>query len=156
MEYKVLSDVEHIIKRPGMYVGDIKNKLLSRFILNNEKKSMEYLDINYSQGILKLFDEVLVNASDETQRNKVNYIKINITNEYIEVKNDTNKSIPIEKQNDLYIPEIIFGMLRSGSNFNDDIDRTTGGINGLGVKLVNIFSSEFETYGWFIRCECFF
>ena len=143
MEYKVLSDVEHIIKRPGMYVGDIKNKLLSRFILNNEKKSMEYLDINYSQGILKLFDEVLVNASDETQRNKVNYIKINITNEYIEVKNDTNKSIPIEKQNDLYIPEIIFGMLRSGSNFNDDIDRTTGGINGLGVKLVNIFSSEF-------------
>ena len=98
MKYEVLSDVEHVIKRSGMYIGDLTDKLLSRFVFNNEKNIMEYKDIKFSQGILKLFDEVLVNASDESQRNKVKNIKIIITEDYIEVTNDTNKPIPIEKK----------------------------------------------------------
>jgi DNA topoisomerase-2 len=38
---------------------------------------------------------------------------------------------------------MIFGHLLTGSNFDDDIKRVTGGRNGYGAKLTNIFSNEF-------------
>ncbi len=39
---------------------------------------------------------------------------------------------------------MIFGELLTGSNFNDDEKKITGGRNGYGAKLTNIFSSIFE------------
>ena len=46
----------------------------------------------------------------------------------------------IEKK---YVPELIFGTLLTSSNFNDDQKKVTGGRNGYGAKLCNIFSTEF-------------
>jgi DNA topoisomerase-2 len=43
----------------------------------------------------------------------------------------------------MYIPEMIFGHLLTGSNYDDDKAKTTGGRNGYGAKLCNIFSTEF-------------
>jgi DNA topoisomerase-2 len=43
----------------------------------------------------------------------------------------------------IYIPEMIFGHLLTGSNYDDDEQKTTGGRNGYGAKLCNIFSTEF-------------
>jgi DNA topoisomerase-2 len=44
---------------------------------------------------------------------------------------------------DVWIPEMIFGELLTSSNYNDDEVRIVGGVNGLGIKLTNIFSKEF-------------
>lgn len=46
----------------------------------------------------------------------------------------------IEKK---YVPELIFGTLLTSSNYNDSQRKVTGGRNGYGAKLCNIFSSEF-------------
>lgn len=53
--------------------------------------------------------------------------------------------IPIEMHSEhgVYIPEMIFSHLLAGSNFDDDQKKITGGRNGYGAKLANIFSHEF-------------
>ena len=43
----------------------------------------------------------------------------------------------------MYVPELIFGTLLTSSNYNDDEKKVTGGRNGYGAKLCNIFSTEF-------------
>ena len=44
----------------------------------------------------------------------------------------------------MYVPELIFGTLLTSSNYNDDDKKVTGGRNGFGAKLTNIFSKKFE------------
>ena len=74
------------------------------------------------------------------------YIKVIINQEknLISIKNG-GKGIPIEihKEYKIYIPELIFGNLLTSSNYNDDIKKVTGGRNGLGAKLTNIYSKKF-------------
>jgi DNA topoisomerase-2 len=62
----------------------------------------------------------------------------------ISVKNN-GKGIPVvmHKEHNCYVPTLIFGHLLTGSNFDDDEKKTTGGRNGYGAKLANIFSTEF-------------
>lgn len=62
----------------------------------------------------------------------------------IRVLNNGN-GIPIvlHQEHNIYVPELIFGHLLTGSNFDDEEQKTTGGRNGYGAKLANIFSSEF-------------
>ena len=57
---------------------------------------------------------------------------------------NNGKGIPIEihKELNVYVPEMLFGQLMT-SNYNDDEERVTGSRNGLGVKYVNIFSTQF-------------
>ena len=58
---------------------------------------------------------------------------------------NNGKGIPIEmhKEHGMYVPEMIFGHLLTSSNYNDDEQKVTGGRNGFGAKLTNIFSTEF-------------
>lgn len=53
--------------------------------------------------------------------------------------------IPVEvhKEEGVYVPELIFGHLLTSSNYDDKEEKVTGGRNGYGAKLANIFSSEF-------------
>ena len=44
----------------------------------------------------------------------------------------------------MYVPELIFAHLLTSSNFDDNEKKTTGGRNGYGAKLANIFSTLFE------------
>ena len=55
------------------------------------------------------------------------------------------KGIPVQmhKEHNVYVPTLIFGHLLTGSNFDDDEKKTTGGRNGYGAKLANIFSTKF-------------
>ena len=43
----------------------------------------------------------------------------------------------------VYVPELVFGHLLTSSNYNDDVKKVTGGRNGFGAKLTNIFSKKF-------------
>lgn len=58
---------------------------------------------------------------------------------------NNGKGIPIEihSKEKCYIPEMIFGQLLSSSNYDDDEKKLTGGRNGYGAKLTNIYSTEF-------------
>ena len=71
-------------------------------------------------------------------------VTIDIEESIISVYNN-GRGIPIEMHSTekMYIPELIFGHLLAGSNFDDDEKKLTGGRNGYGAKLANIYSHEF-------------
>jgi len=145
--YKMYTQIEHVLARPGMYIGEISTVTSEQWILNVEGTHIINKIVKWNPGIYKLFDEIVTNASDECQRNlAVKNIKVNIDikNNSISVSND-GSGIPIEihKEHQIYVPELIFGNLLSSSNYDDSKNRTTGGLNGLGAKLSNIYSTEF-------------
>ncbi len=151
-KYTKLSHVEHILARPGMYVGS--NKLASSDIWLHDKKlnMMSKQTMNITPALLKIFDEIIVNAADNQQRDKtmtkievdVKYVKKSKTLS-ISVKND-GLGIPIKmhEKEKVFIPELIFGQLMTGSNFDDTVKRVVGGTHGHGAKMTNIFSKKFS------------
>jgi DNA topoisomerase-2 len=147
--YKKLTPKEHIIKRPGMYIGNAYTEPTKMFVFEdiNEIKGNKFTNkiVEYNAGFIKLYDEVLTNASDHYIRTGlVKYIKITVKKDHISIEND-GPGIPIEmhKEHKMYVPELIFGNLMSGENFDDNDQRMVGGLNGLGTKLTNIFSTKF-------------
>ena len=58
---------------------------------------------------------------------------------------NNGKGIPIEmhKKEKMYIPSLIFGVLLTSDNYDDNRKKVTGGRNGFGAKLCNIFSNKF-------------
>jgi len=72
-------------------------------------------DVTYTPGLYKIYDEILVNAADNKQRDP-NMDKIDITidaaENFISVKNNGN-GIPIvvHKEHKCYVPTLIFGEL---------------------------------------------
>ncbi|WVQ72377.1 hypothetical protein IAR50_001929 [Cryptococcus sp. DSM 104548] len=145
--YQKLSQRDHVLKRPDTYIGSVEAITQPMWVLDLESKSMVHRNITFVPGFLKIFDEILVNAAD----NKINdpsmdTIKVEIDREknIISVYNN-GRGIPVEmhtKEN-VMIPELIFGHLLAGSNFDDDQKKLTGGRNGYGAKLTNIYSHEF-------------
>lgn len=147
-KYKTVSELEHILLRSGMYIGSTKEEEKQMYIYNNESKIMELSNVMYVPGLLKIVDEVISNSCDEFRRkDNMGLTQISVIIE----KNGTviikdNGGIPVVKHNEVgcYLPEFIFGMLRTSSNYNDEEERTGIGTNGLGVKIGNIFSKNFS------------
>ncbi len=96
---------------------------------------------------IKLIDEILVNAADNIQRDKkTTTIKVTIDQKQNRISVWNNgKGIPIEMHKDhgCYVPELVFGHLLTSSNYDDKQKKVTGGRNGYGAKLTNIFSKRF-------------
>jgi len=150
-KYIKLTGIEHVLKRPDTYIGEVGMDTKSMFVATNfeedlKNTKMEYKEVTYSPGFIKIFDEVLTNASDHAIRTGgVSYIKVIMENNIISIENDgPGVPVVIHEKEKIYIPEMVFGHLLSGENFDDTKDRFVGGRNGLGVKLTNIFSSEFN------------
>jgi DNA topoisomerase-2 len=148
-QYQMKSPREHILIRPDSYVGSLEPQEELMWIYNVERDIIVEKKIIYSPGLYKIFDEVLVNAADH----KANYpdlvthfdFTIDVENNLISVKNDGPGIVVVKhEEHDMYVPTMIFGHLLTGSNFDDEEERTTGGRNGYGAKLANIFSTEFE------------
>lgn len=148
-KYQELSEVQHILQRPGMWVGSIKPEEKDAFIYNEKIGKFEMKIINYIPAMLKVVDEVISNSCDEFRR-KDNmgltelYVKIDKDNGEIVVRD--NGGIPIVKHKEagVYVPEFIFGRLRTSSNYDDTEDRQVIGTNGVGSALCNVFSTYFE------------
>lgn len=146
-KYQKYSQLEHILARPDSYIGSVNKDVDSQWLLNKEKTEMVKKQVVHVPGLYKIFDEILVNAIDQSVNDVMtDQIKINIDveEEYISIMN-TGKGIPIEKheKHNVYIPEMIFGELLTSSNYDDTKERITGGRNGYGAKLTNIFSKKF-------------
>ncbi|AQK73815.1 DNA topoisomerase 2, partial [Zea mays] len=71
-------------------------------------------------------------------------VEIDVDSCCISVYNNGD-GIPVEvhQEEGVYVPEMILGHLLTSSNYNDNEKKTTGGRNGYGAKLTNIFSTEF-------------
>lgn len=141
--YTKLSQIEHVLKRPGMYIGSIDKETSIMDIYNNNKIIEK--EIEYSPGLYKLYDEIISNAYDEAIRNKnVKNIYVSIVDNSISIMNDgSSVGIVIDKKNNIYVPELIFGHLLTSSTFTEE-KRITAGTHGLGAKLTNIYSKKFE------------
>lgn len=146
-KYKKISHVEHILIRPDTYIGSVERTDQEMWVYNSETNVIEFRKVSYVPGLYKIFDEILVNAADNKQNDKtMDDIKVTVDREtgVISVLNN-GKGIPIEvhSKEGIYIPEMIFGHLLSSSNYDDKQEKVTGGRNGYGAKLCNVFSTEF-------------
>jgi DNA topoisomerase-2 len=145
-KYRKLSDIEHCLERPGMYVGSTKPREEELYLLNAEEK-FELRKVTYNPAFLKIFDEIVSNSVDEHRRNpKLNEVKVTVDQEKGVIVVWDNGGIPVVKhaQYDEWVPEMIFSNLKAGSNFNDDEERLVAGTNGVGSTLTNIFSLKFR------------
>ena len=150
--YQNLSDVDHVFAIPDTYIGSTDPEERVEVLLDFQATPMKLLHskINLSRGIERLFLEIVSNAGDNadaSRRMGVNPGSIDVVmdKQWIKVRNG-GESIPIEKHKtftDKYIPDIIFGQLRSSSNYDTSVIRMGCGRNGFGAKLTNIFSDVF-------------
>lgn len=108
---------------------------------------MVYGPVTYVPGLYKIFDEILVNAADNKQRDPtMDSVKVDIdadANRISVYNNGDGIPVEIHAEEKVYVPEMIFGHLLTSSNYDDNVKKTTGGRNGYGAKLTNIFSTEF-------------
>jgi DNA topoisomerase-2 len=75
-DYQKLDQIEHALKRPDMYIGNATPISQKMWVYD---KGMVYRDITYVPGLYKIFDEILVNAADNAQRDPdMKYIKVTI------------------------------------------------------------------------------
>ena len=153
-QYQQKTDKQHILDNPDTYIGSVENVDSSLWVYNDQTNRIEWRDIEYIPGLYKLFDEGIVNCRDHVvrmiqsnilEKKFVSYIDTTIDSEgMITMSNDGN-GIDIAKhpEYDIWIPEMVFGHLRTSTNYNKNEKRIVGGKNGFGFKLVLIWS----TYG---------
>jgi DNA topoisomerase-2 len=149
-QYQKLSDLEHILQKPDTYVGSVENASENMYICKDGK--FVYETIDYTPALFKMFDEGIVNCADHFIRTKnkhdtdpsvdvVSMIHVEIRDNKITMTNN-GEGIDVVKHPtyDLWIPEMIFGHLRSSSNYGKE-EKITGGKNGFGFKLVLVWST---------------
>uniref|UniRef100_A0AAX7SDU9 DNA topoisomerase 2 n=1 Tax=Astatotilapia calliptera TaxID=8154 RepID=A0AAX7SDU9_ASTCA len=144
--YQKKTQLEHILLRPDTYIGSVE-PITQQMWVFDEEIGMNQREITYVPGLYKIFDEILVNAADNKQRDKnMTAIKITIDPESNTISIWNNgKGIPVVEHKDekMYVPALIFGHLLTSSNYDDEEKKVTGGRNGYGAKLCNIFSTKF-------------
>ncbi|ESN96010.1 hypothetical protein HELRODRAFT_68444 [Helobdella robusta] len=146
--YQKKTQLEHILIRPDTYIGSIEKTTQPMWIYDELSDSMVLKDITFVPGLYKIFDEILVNAADNKQRDPqgMTTIKVDIDPEENKIQIWNNgKGIPVVEhaKEKVFVPTLIFGHLLTSSNYNDDEKKVTGGRNGYGAKLCNIFSKKF-------------
>lgn len=146
MKVLKLDQIDHVLQRPDMYTG--ANSTIDRevYVVENDRIVLKTVPVN---GVLyKIFDEILVNARDHSVRDtSVSLIKVSVNESSFTVEND-GTTLPIEQSQygGAYVPEVVFGHMLSGTNFDDTEQRIVGGRNGLGAKLANIWSVKFVVH----------
>jgi len=153
-QYQKKTEKEHVLDNPDSYVGSAENVDAHMWIFDDATKTIRLKNMEYNPALYKLYDEVAVNGRDHVLRmikstlpdkKFVSFIECDIgTDGLITFMNDGN-GIDVAKhpEYDVWIPEMVFGQLRTSTNYDKDEKRIVGGKNGFGIKLVFIWS----TYG---------
>ena len=156
-KYQQKTDKQHILDNPDTYIGSVEEVDSYLWILNDAGDKIIEKNIKYVPGLFKLFDEGIVNCRDHvvrmaqavanSQENAipVNNIDITIADDgTITMMNDGNGiDVAEHPEHKMWIPEMIFGHLRTSTNYDKTEKKIVGGKNGFGFKLVLIWS----TYG---------
>jgi DNA topoisomerase-2 len=156
-KYQQKTDKQHILDNPDTYIGAVEKIDSMQWVLNDDNSKIIEQNIELIPGLFKLFDEGIVNCRDHVvrmaqaiangQSNCLPVTNIEITIEEdgtIIMLNDGNGiDVAEHPEYKIWIPELIFGHLRTSTNYNKDEKKIVGGKNGFGFKLVLIWS----TYG---------
>ena len=164
-KYQKKTDREHILDNPDMYIGSIEKVNNSMFVYDETNKKINEKNISYIPGLYKLFDEGIVNCRDHVVRmeqlitsveasdNKTNKDNTNYPVTYIDISIDDSTGIvtltndgngidvSVHPEYKVWIPELIFGHLRTSTNYDKSEKKIVGGKNGFGFKLVLIWST---------------
>ncbi len=155
--YQKKDPISHCLDRPDMYVGSTRLRDISEYVAECKDGNYNILNkqIESSPAVLRIFIEALSNAIDNVERSRgtktpCTTIKVSINSEtgQTTIWNDGDV-VPIELNDDegVYNHTMIFGQLLTGSNYDDEEERVLAGRNGLGIKLCNIFSTNFSVQG---------
>ncbi len=117
---KTLSSLEHIRKRPGMYIGRLGS------------------GTHPADGIYILLKEVVDNSVDEFIMGAGKNIKIIISDEGLVSIRDFGRGIPLGKLVDCV------SVINTGAKYNTDVFQFSVGLNGVGTKAVNALSEHFK------------
>jgi len=158
-EYKKKELSQQILDEPDTYVGGID--MIEDILPVFKDGNIVIENTKYIPALIKLYDEILVNARDQKVRldeskdkdiYKVTDIKVDYDNEkkMWSIYNNGN-GIDVaehpteldEKGKPIWIPGLILGELLTSKNYNKT-GKITGGKNGFGAKLANLFSVWFQ------------
>ena len=120
---QVLEGLDPVRLRPGMYIGGV------------DKKAMHHLII-----------EIIDNSMDEVIASHANKIEVSLLDENTIKITDNGRGIPIDKHPKFPTKtalEVILTTLHSGGKFSDENYKTSGGLHGVGISVVNALSINF-------------
>ncbi len=149
--YQMKTDLEHILHNGEMYIGPVAPIDAHMWVYDDATGRIVSKNIEYVPGLFKIYDEFAVNARDQILRiihsalldkKFVTGIKFTVTEDgTITMENDGN-GIDVAKhpENGLWVPEMVFGHLRTSTNYNKNEKKIVGGKNGFGAKLGFIYS----------------
>jgi DNA topoisomerase-2 len=144
-DVKILSEIDHVIFRPNIYVGSISIEKQLFWLPSDTKMVQKELD--FIPGLFKIFNEILDNCVDIHIKETCSevWVEIDTESNTFSIRDNGPGISPEKHPTGKHLPELLFTTLRSGSNFNDITggDRKSIGMNGLGAALTNIFSSTF-------------
>jgi DNA topoisomerase-2 len=145
--YQKKTQLEHILLRPDSYVGSVERQSQDHWVFDEVAGKMVLQKLDYVPALYKIFDEILVNAADNLVRSANQdtiRIEIDAKNGWVSVwNNGAGLPVQVHKEHGCYVPELVFGHLLTSDNYDDDERKVTGGRNGYGAKLTNIFSKKF-------------
>jgi DNA topoisomerase-2 len=161
-KYQKMTDLEHILKKPDTYIGSIQMTECTEYTTTaNEKEggatNIGLATFTHIPALYKLVDEGLVNMRDHVIRQaqaikdgKPNAlpvtcieVEVDAATGTITMTNDGNGiDIAQHPEHKMWIPEMIFGHLRTSTNYAEDKkEKIVGGKNGFGFKLVLVWST---------------
>jgi len=121
-KYQKKTPIEHILTRPDTYIGEVKCQKETHWVYQDG--TIIKKDIEVPPGLIKIFDEILVNACDHTKTDKTcDTIKVTIdtsNNEISVWNNGRGIDVEIHGEHKIYVPELIFGELLTSTNYDDN------------------------------------
>jgi len=171
-KYQKKTDKQHVLDNPDTYTGSMELTEYDTYVFNaayvpptgteDEIVTFQVVpkQINIVPGLYKLFDEGIVNCRDHavrmrqqasvasaagTETHQVTDIRVTIAQDGTITMYNNGNGIDVAKhpEENIWIPELIFGHLRTSTNYDKTEKKIVGGKNGFGFKLVLIWS----TYG---------
>jgi DNA topoisomerase-2 len=147
------TDKQHILDNPDTYIGSVETVDAHLWILDESSEKIVEKNICFVPGLFKLFDEAIVNGRDHVVRMAskveagvenslpVTYIDVSILDDGTIVMINDGNGIDVAQKDGVWVPELVFGRLRTSTNYNKEEKKIVGGKNGFGFKLVLIWST---------------
>ena len=144
--FKVLSDRDWLLIRGHNIIGSLQPVKQQAFLYNTEIKKFEWREYEYIPGLVKIINEIIDNSLDVAIKSNFKYanqISVEITDKKVTIQ-DNGYGIPVvQNEEGKWLPEIAWGQARAGSNFENDEERESIGMNGIGSFATTVFSKKF-------------